>query len=96
MARPKPNDLPDLGHLARPGAEIALRVTPGAARDMLKVTPEGLQARVTAPPEKGKANGAVRAMLARAMGVAPSDLTLVRGQAARDKLFRYASCGGRS
>lgn len=31
----------------------------------------------------------VRAMLARAMGVAPTHLPLIRGQSARDKTFRY-------
>ena len=35
--------------------------------------------RVTATPEDGKANAAVRKLLARAMGIAPSRLTLVGG-----------------
>nr|WP_306346050.1 DUF167 domain-containing protein [Ruegeria atlantica] len=44
---------------------------------------------VTAPPENGKANEAVRNILAVAMGVAPSTLILRRGQASRDKVFVY-------
>ncbi len=45
---------------------------------------------VTVPPENGKANEAVRRILATALQVAPSALTLKQGQTARDKLFVYA------
>ena len=48
----------------------------------------GIHVRVTAAPEDGRANAAVRKLLARAMGIAPSRLTLVGGATARDKLFR--------
>ena len=43
---------------------------------------------MTAPPTDGKANEAVRKLLAQALGVAPRRLTMVRGDSARDKLFR--------
>jgi hypothetical protein len=43
--------------------------------------------RVTAPPEGGKANGAVCAAIAGALGVAPSAVRVVRGQAGRHKLL---------
>lgn len=89
MAKPKIRNLPDLSDLARPGAEIALRVTPKAARTSLIREGDSLRATVTAAPENGKANAAVRALLAAAMGVAPSKLELRRGQTARDKLFVY-------
>ena len=80
--------LPDLSHLARPGAEIALRATPRAARDRIVIEGADLRIYVTAPPEDGRANAAIAKLLAKAMGVARSRLTLVRGQTARDKLFR--------
>lgn len=89
MAKPKLRDLPDLSDLARPGTEIALRVTPKAARTSLTREDGTIRARVTAAPENGRANAAVQALLAAAMGVAPSHLDLKRGQAARDKLFVY-------
>lgn len=73
---------------AVPGAEFALRVTPGARRNALTHGPEGYRCAVTAPPEDGRANQAVAEMLARALGVAKTRLTQVRGAAARDKLFR--------
>ena len=47
-----------------------------------------LHVRVTAPPLDGRANEAVCRLLAAALGVAPSTVELVRGAAARDKLFR--------
>jgi uncharacterized protein YggU (UPF0235/DUF167 family) len=43
---------------------------------------------VTAPPENGRATDAARAALAEALGVANTRLTLVRGLASRNKLFR--------
>ncbi|MEY8842710.1 DUF167 domain-containing protein [Cribrihabitans sp. XS_ASV171] len=96
MARPKLRDLPDLSHLADPGAEIAVRATPKAARDSLKLEGGTIRIAVTAPPEDGKANDAIRAVLAAAMRVAPSSLDLRRGQTARDKLFVYLPRAGNS
>jgi uncharacterized protein len=41
--------------------------------------------RVTAPPVDGRANDALRRLIARRAGVAPSRVTLVRGEKSRDK-----------
>ena len=79
----------NLSQLAVSGTEIALRVTPKASRERLLWQEGQLRAYVTAPPEDGKANEAVRKLLARAMGVAKTQLVLVRGATARDKVFRY-------
>jgi len=89
MGKPKRRDLPDLSDLAAPGAQIAVRVTPKAARNALTRDGDTLRLSVTATPENGKANAAVQALLAKAMGVAPSRLELRRGHTARDKLFVY-------
>lgn len=78
----------ELAHLAVSGTEIALRVTPKASRNAIVAGEEGLRAYVTVAPEDGKANAAVAKMLAKALGVAKTRLTLVRGQTARDKVFR--------
>ena len=84
MSRP-----PDLSHLFQPGARIAVRVTPRGGRDALVLDEaSSIHVRVTAPPEDGRANAAVRKLLARALGIAPSRLTLVGGATSRDKLFR--------
>jgi uncharacterized protein YggU (UPF0235/DUF167 family) len=74
--------------LAVPGAIFEVRVTPGASRDQVTLDGSRFIVRVTAVPEDGRANKAVTRLLAKALGVAPSRLTLVRGVAARDKAFR--------
>ena len=79
----------NLSQFAVSGTEIALRVTPKASRERLLWQEGQLRAYVTAPPEDGKANEAVRKLLARAMGVAKTQLVLIRGATARDKVFRY-------
>lgn len=79
----------DLRARAQPGARIAVRVTPRGGRNELTVEPDGtIPIRVTAAPEDGRANEAARKLLARALGVAKSRLTLVGGATSRDKLFR--------
>jgi uncharacterized protein len=44
--------------------------------------------RVTAPPVEGKANAALCDLVARAAGVAPSAVRVLRGAGARDKVLR--------
>ena len=79
----------DLSERAVSGAEFALRVTPRGGRDAIELTEDGgLKVRVTAVPEDGKANAAVRKLLAKALGVAPTRLELIRGATSRDKVFR--------
>ncbi|WP_072506449.1 DUF167 domain-containing protein [Phaeobacter porticola] len=98
MGKPKNRDLPDLRHLAVAGTEITVRVTPKAARNAIVFAAPSaadvqnsmvLKITVTVAPENGKANAAVRALLATAMRIAPSDLTLLRGATGRDKVFAY-------
>lgn len=79
--------LPDLSALAQSGARLAVRATPRAKRDAIEPG-DPLRIWVTAPADEGRANEAVRKLLARALGIAPSRLTLLRGQTARDKLFQ--------
>ena len=78
----------DLTHLAQPGATLAVRVTPNARRAGLELAEGVIRIAVTEVPEGGKATEAARVALARALGVAKSRLTLVRGATSRDKLFR--------
>lgn len=84
MPRPRP---PDLTALAQPGAEIAIRVTPGARRAALDPGPP-IRIHVTEPPEDGRATTAAQAALAAALGVAKTRLTLIRGATSREKVFR--------
>lgn len=79
---------PDLSARAAPGAEFALRVTPRAGRNALTEEDGQLRAQVTAVPEDGRANRAVQELLAEALGVARTRLSLIRGATSRDKVFR--------
>lgn len=89
MAKPKLRNVPDLKTRAVPGDAIQVKVTPKAAIDGINLRNGAIRINVTAPPENGKANEAVRIILAAAMGVAPSTLTLKRGQTSREKVFVY-------
>lgn len=93
MGKPKKKDLPDLSHLRMPGTEIPVRAAPKAARNSIVQAEGVLKISVTAAPENGKANEAIRQLLATAMGTAPSGLELRRGAASRDKVFVYQGAG---
>ena len=80
--------LPDLSHLALPGSVIEVRVTPKASADRIAVEEGRIRISVTTVPEGGRANAAVGKLLAKAMGIAPSRLYLLRGETSRDKQFR--------
>ena len=67
-------------------ARIAVRVHPRAKRDEVVERDGVLIVRVTAAPVEGKANDAVRKLLAKRLGIAPSRVAVVRGASSRDKL----------
>jgi uncharacterized protein (TIGR00251 family) len=70
-------------------ATIDVRVTTRAAHEEIAGFRDGVLAvRVTAPPVDGRANDAVCRLVARAAGVAPGRVTVVRGQRSRTKLLR--------
>jgi len=70
---------------------LKLRVTPNAGRDViegferLSDGTEVLRLRVAAVPDRGKANAAVVALLAKALQVPKSAITVVSGETARLK-----------
>ena len=78
------------------GVLVFLRVTPNAGADRIdgaETRDDGstvLRIRVTAVPDKGKANAAVIALLAKAIAVPKSAITLVSGDTARQKTVRVA------
>jgi uncharacterized protein len=68
-------------------AKIAVRLQPRASRDEIVGVRAGVVVvRVTAPPVDRKANEALRRLLAKRAGVAPSRVSIVRGHTAREKL----------
>jgi uncharacterized protein (TIGR00251 family) len=78
------------------GAELRVRAQPNASRDAV----EGLGAeasgqrylkvRVRAVPEKGKANAAIEALLANALGVPKSAVSVEKGETRRIKTVRIS------
>lgn len=65
---------------------FAVRVTPRAGRDTVDGVADGvLRVRVAAPPADGAANDAVRRLVARALDVRVSAVTIVAGARGRDK-----------
>jgi uncharacterized protein (TIGR00251 family) len=70
-------------------ADVEVRVIPRAGRDEIAGERDGrLLVRVTAPPVEGKANAAVCRVLAKALRVPKTGVTVVRGETARDKTVR--------
>ena len=68
-------------------ARIAVRFQPRARKDEIGGERAGvLMVRVTAPPVEGKANDAVRKLLAKRLGIAPGRVSVVRGATGRDKV----------
>jgi uncharacterized protein len=65
---------------------LQVKVVPGAANDEI-VGPygDGLKLRVTAAPEKGKANEAVVRLLAAHFGVKPAQIRIVSGHGSPHK-----------
>jgi uncharacterized protein (TIGR00251 family) len=82
------------------GVTVRLRVTPRARRDRIEgaiAEADGsfaLKVSVAAPPDKGRANEAVIALLARALGVPKSRLAVAQGAASRHKTLRVAGDPG--
>ncbi|MCX7626014.1 MAG: DUF167 domain-containing protein [Candidatus Sumerlaeaceae bacterium] len=67
---------------------IRIKVHPHAKRDhVAELEPDYYSIWTTAAPEKGKANEAVRRLLAERLGVAPSCLELRKGATSREKVF---------
>jgi uncharacterized protein (TIGR00251 family) len=82
------------------GLLVAVKVQPNARRAAvggLAASEDGerLRIAVTSPPEDGKATIAAAQALARALDVATSAVTLVRGATSRQKTFQVVGDGPR-
>jgi hypothetical protein len=73
---------------------LDVRVTPRSARDAIEgaeLRPDGrtvLKARVRAAPVEGEANEALRRLVAKELGIAPRQVDVAAGAAARVKRLR--------
>ena len=67
---------------------LSVHAQPGAGRSaVVGRHGDALKVRVAAPPERGRANEAVAAMLAELLGVKASAVSLVSGETSRQKRF---------
>ncbi len=70
------------------GSIVVISAQPGARREgVLGVRAGAVRIAVNAPPEKGKANAAIQAVLAEALGCKAAAIELVSGASARQKRF---------
>jgi uncharacterized protein len=66
---------------------VRIRVSPGARRsELLGRHGAAWKARVAEPPERGRANTALEALLADALSVRRASVRVVSGHGSRDKL----------
>jgi uncharacterized protein (TIGR00251 family) len=76
------------------GVTFGVKVAPRASRDEVVGVEAGeLKVRLTAPPVDGAANAALVELLARRLGLAKSQVTLIRGQTSRHKVVAVAGRG---
>ena len=70
------------------GLVLPVRAQPGARKNAVTGEHVGaLRVAVSAAPEKGKANAAIRAVLVDALGLKNSQVNLLSGETSRDKTF---------
>lgn len=73
------------------GVLIRVKAVPGARSDQIAgLLGERVKIRISAPPEGGKANRAIAALLAKALSVRERDVTLVSGPTSPEKTFEIA------
>lgn len=71
------------------GSYLDIKVVPGARREQIAgLLGTRLKVRVSAPPEGGKANKAVCRLIARALGIKASSVTVVKGASCAEKTLR--------
>lgn len=72
-----------------------MRASPGAKRDCLAGEHAGaLKVAVSAPPDKGKANDAIIALLSQVLQLPKSNISLVSGATSRQKKFLIEGIDG--
>ncbi|MFH1856644.1 MAG: DUF167 domain-containing protein [Candidatus Omnitrophota bacterium] len=68
---------------------INVKINPRAKRNLVEKQAEDLfRVYVTAPPEDGKANKAMRELLAEHFGIAKSKISIISGEKFRQKVVK--------
>ena len=70
---------------------LKIHLQPRASRNGINgVQGDALKLRVTAPPVEGRANKALKKLLAQRLGIPPSRITIITGQRSREKLVQVS------
>ena len=70
---------------------LKVRLQPRASRDGIDgLLGDALKVKVTAPPVEGRANKAVKKLLAGQLGLSPSQVEIIAGERSREKLLRIS------
>ena len=76
------------------GIILHVRAQPGARKDEIAgERADSLKIRITAPPEKGRANEAIIRLLAKKLGLKKSAIRVISGEASRDKRILIQGIG---
>jgi uncharacterized protein len=74
------------------GVLLKVAARPGASRSAIQgVVGDALKVSIQAPPEKGKANDELVRFLAKTLGLRRPQVTIVKGEASRDKVVRFSN-----
>jgi uncharacterized protein (TIGR00251 family) len=72
----------------KPSARLKVKVVPGSSRDeIVGWLGDALKIKVTAPPEKGRANEAVVSLLAERLGLPADAVTVANGHSSPSKVI---------
>ncbi len=89
--------MPDAWRLVPGGAELRIRAQPGASEDAIEGVGEDaagqtfLKVRVRAVAERGKANAAIEQLLAKALRIPKSAVSVEKGETRRIKTVRISA-----
>jgi uncharacterized protein (TIGR00251 family) len=79
----------------KPKHLLKIKVVPGSSGDQIVGwLGEALKIRVTAPPEKGKANEAVIALVAERLEISTDDIRLASGHSSASKVLAITGMDG--
>jgi uncharacterized protein (TIGR00251 family) len=74
--------------IPKPSARLTVKVVPGSSRDQIVGwLGDALKVKVTAPPEKGRANEAVVSLLAERLGLPADAVAVVSGHSSPAKVI---------
>lgn len=80
--------------MSQPTARLSLKVVPGSSRTAIAGwMGDTLRIRVSAPPERGKANAAVEALLSKVLGISRGEARIVSGGTSPHKVIEITGLG---